>query len=118
VKFLGRIDRPIVWETLATADAVVVPSLWYETFSMLTREAFAMQVPVIASNHGALAEAVTHGVDGLLIPPGDVAAWQDAMRRFVESDELRKRLRVGVTPPLTMQTYLDNLEFYYTQDGG
>ncbi len=113
VEFLGRIDRQTVWKTLATADAVVVPSLWYETFSMLTREAFALQVPVIASDHGALAEAVTHEVNGLLIAPGDVVAWRGAMQRFVKSADLRARLRSGVKPPLTMQEYLDNLEAYY-----
>ncbi|MGC9397907.1 MAG: glycosyltransferase [Anaerolineae bacterium] len=113
IKFLGRIDRDTVWRTLAAADAVVVPSLWYETFSMLTHEAFAMHVPVIASDHGALAEAVDHGVDGLLVPPGDVAAWRKAMQRFVESDALRVRLRAGVTSPLTMRAYLDHLEDYY-----
>ena len=114
VSFLGRIDRETVWKTLASADAVVVPSLWYETFSMLTREAFAMQVPVIASDHGALAEAVTDGKDGLLVPPGDVDAWREVIQRLCGSGELRARLRAGVTPPLTMRDYLDNLEGYYT----
>jgi glycosyltransferase involved in cell wall biosynthesis len=116
VEFLGRIDREVVWNVLACADAVVIPSLWYETFSMLAREAFAMGVPVIASNHGALAEAVTHEVDGLLVPPGDVSAWRLALRRFVDSYDLRTHLRAGVSAPLTMREYLDNLEVHYTQD--
>ncbi len=72
IRFAGRLDRPAVWETMAAADAVVVPSLWYETFSMLTHEAFAMGVPVLASDHGVMADAVTDGVDGLLVSPGDV----------------------------------------------
>lgn len=115
IKFLGRIGRETVWHTMTGADAVVVPSLWYETFSMLTREAFAMDVPVIASDHGALAEAVTHKVDGLLVPPGDVAAWREAMQRLIASGDLRARLRAGVSPPLTMEDYLDNLEDHYEQ---
>lgn len=113
VKFLGRIDRDTVWRTLAAADAVVVPSLWYETFSMLTREAFAMHLPVIASNHGALAEAVTHEVDGLLVTPGNVVAWRKAMQGFAESAALQAHLRANVTPPLTMREYLDNIEEHY-----
>ncbi len=114
IRFAGRLDRPAVWETMAAANAVVVPSLWYETFSMLTHEAFAMGVPVLASDHGVMADAVTDEVDGLLVSPGDVAAWRSAMARFVASPELRARLKTGVTPPLSMDAYVDNLESAYT----
>lgn len=33
----------------------------------------ACEVPVIASNVGGLPEVITHGVDGYLVPPRDVA---------------------------------------------
>ncbi|MBN1247667.1 MAG: glycosyltransferase [Anaerolineae bacterium] len=115
IRFVGRLDRPAVWQALADADAVLVPSLWYETFSMLVREAFAMGLPVLASDHGVLADAVTDGVDGLLVPPGDVPAWRAALLRYVESSDLRARLKAGVQPPLTMAEYVDNLEAEYTQ---
>jgi glycosyltransferase involved in cell wall biosynthesis len=115
IRFLGRLDRPAVWQAMADADAVVVPSLWYETFSMLVREAFAMGLPVIASDHGVLADAVTHEVDGLLAAPGSVSAWREALTRYVTSADLQTRLKAGVTPPLTMADYIDNLEAAYAR---
>ncbi|MFO8079013.1 MAG: glycosyltransferase, partial [Armatimonadota bacterium] len=115
VRFVGKLDRPAVWQTLVDADAVVVPSLWYETFSMLTREAFAMGAPVLASDHGVLADAITHEVDGLLVEPGSVPAWRQAMSRFAASPELRAELRAAVKPPPTMDHYVDNLEREYAQ---
>ena len=113
IRFVGRLDRPAVWQTLAEADAVVVPSLWYETYSLLTREAFAMGVPVFASAHGALADAVVHQRDGLLVPPGDVAAWRRALGDFVASSDMRARLMDGVSPPPTMEGFFDSLESTY-----
>ncbi len=113
IDFVGRLDRPAVWQALADADAVVVPSLWYETYSLITREAFAAGTPVIASGHGVLADAVTHRVDGLLVPPGDVTAWRDAMAEFVDSEDLRVALRARVTPPPTTDGFFDNLESIY-----
>jgi len=113
IRFVGRLDRPGVFQVMADADAVLVPSLWYETFSMLTREAFAMGVPVLVSDHGVLADAVTHEENGLRVAPGSVDAWRAAMARYVASPELRARMKAGVKPPLTMAEYIDNLEAEY-----
>ena len=115
IRFVGRLDREAVYQAIADADAVLVPSLWYETFSMLVREAFAMGVPVLASDHGVLADAVVHGESGLLVTPGDVDAWGKAMGRFATSAELRVRLKAGVRPPLSMDAYIDNLEDEYAR---
>lgn len=115
VRFLGRLTREEVWETLAQVDAVVAPSLWYETFSLTVHEAFAAGVPVIASRLGALAEAVRDGVDGLLVPPGDVDAWRAALQRLVDKPDLLARLQANVRPPVTLEEHLDRLESLYAQ---
>jgi len=115
IRFVGRLGRDKVYQTIADADAVLVPSLWYETFSMLLRESFAAGVPALVSDHGVLADAVTHGENGLRVASGDVDAWRRAMDRFVASADLRARLRAGVRPPLTMDAYIDNLEAEYAR---
>ena len=75
VRFMGGLSREQVWSCLAEVDVLVVPSLWYEAFSLIAHEAFVAGVPVIASRLGALAEVVHDGIDGLLVPPQDVDAW-------------------------------------------
>ncbi len=75
VRFFGALTHAQVWDMLGQVDVVAVPSLWYETFSLIAHEAFAAGRPVIASGLGALAEVVRDGVDGLSAPPGDVDAW-------------------------------------------
>jgi Glycosyltransferase len=115
VRFLGRLDRRGVWQTLMQVDVVVVPSLWYEAYSFLISEAFAAGLPVLASRLGALADRVRDGVDGLLLPPGDVAAWRAAMQRLLDEPDLLPRLRAGVQPPMTMEEHVDRLETLYAQ---
>lgn len=68
---LGLLSQSSVRTEMASAMALVVPSLWYENFPRSIVEAFACGLPVIASRIGALAEIVTDNQTGLLFEPGD-----------------------------------------------
>ncbi|MCC8984481.1 glycosyltransferase [Bradyrhizobium acaciae] len=74
VTFLGALSRAEVLREMANARALVLPSLWYEGFPMVVVEAFARGTPVIASEIGGLAEVVTAGKTGVLVPPGNAVA--------------------------------------------
>ena len=113
VRFLGRLSREQVWETLSQVDVVALPALWYETFSFIVSEAFTAGLPVIASRLARLAHRVRHDVDGLLLPPGDVAAWRDALQRLVETPGLCNQLAAGIQPQLTLQGHVARLEAIY-----
>ncbi len=113
LRFLGHLQREQVWEVLSQVDAVVVPSLWHETFSLIVHEAFAAGVPVVASRLGALTEAVRDGQDGLLVSPGDVVAWSTALQRLVDEPDLRTRLRANVHPPMTLEEHVSRLVSLY-----
>jgi L-malate glycosyltransferase len=71
VIFLGKQDN--VQQKLGVADLFLLPSD-LESFGLAALEAMACEVPVIASDVGGLPEVITHGVDGYLVPPRDVAA--------------------------------------------
>jgi glycosyltransferase involved in cell wall biosynthesis len=114
VRFLGRLSREQVWELLSESHAVLVPSLWHETFSLIAHESFAAGVPVIASHVGALVDAVRDGEDGLLLTPGDVEAWRSALRRLADDPELLARLQSNVRPPLGLAEHVDCLDRLYS----
>jgi glycosyltransferase involved in cell wall biosynthesis len=59
-------------------DALAVPSLWLETGPLVVLEAQAAGLFVIGSRLGGIAELVDDS-SGLLLPPGDVAAWAKAI---------------------------------------
>jgi glycosyltransferase involved in cell wall biosynthesis len=73
VTMLGRLSGEAVRKEMHRSMALVVPSIWYETFGMVVIEAFACGTPVIASRIGALADIVRDGETGLLFDPGNVA---------------------------------------------
>ena len=71
VWFLGKQGR--VQEFLGLADLFLLPSE-LESFGLAALEAMACEVPVVSTNVGGIPEVVTHGVDGYLVEPRDVAA--------------------------------------------
>ncbi|OKO80282.1 glycosyltransferase [Bradyrhizobium sp. NAS96.2] len=83
VSFLGARSRAEVLREMANAQALVVPSLWYEGFPMVVVEAFAQGTPVIASEIGGLAEVVSAGKTGALAPPGDAAALRNRIAELL-----------------------------------
>jgi glycosyltransferase involved in cell wall biosynthesis len=76
VHFLGfRSDASALMGSL---DVLVVPSLT-EGSPLVTLEAMAAGVPVVASAVGGIPDQVRHGKEGLLVPPGDTGAMGDAI---------------------------------------
>ena len=95
VRWLGPYHPEDLPAIFAAADALVVPSIWPEAFSLVTREAFQAGVPVVASALGGMTEAISHEGNGLLVPPGDANALGQAMERLVAEPGLLEQLRQG-----------------------
>ena len=74
------------------ARALVVPSLWFETFALVAAEAMAQGVPVIASRIGALRDTVREGETGLHFTTGDAADLATTMRRLWDDPALCRQL--------------------------
>jgi glycosyltransferase involved in cell wall biosynthesis len=69
-------------EYLSTADIFVLPSR-SEGFSNAIVEAMAASLPVVATNVGGNAEAVTDGVSGFVVPSEDPGALATAIIRLL-----------------------------------
>lgn len=83
VTFTGFLDRAELVARYRAADVAVVPSI-YEPFGIVALEAMAAGTPLIVSATGGLAELVDDGATGLCVPPEDVGALGDALRRVLE----------------------------------
>ena len=73
------------------ASVVAVPSR-REGYGLAAREAMAHGRPVVASAVGGLLEAIEDGVNGVLVPPRDVAALRKALEELLGDAGKRERL--------------------------
>lgn len=109
----GRLPHADLWRALAAADVVAVPSLWYETASLIIQEAFAAGVPVVASDLGVMRERVRDGVDGHLVAPGAVDDWRACLRRLLDHPAERAALRRQIAPVRTIGRHVDDIAAVY-----
>jgi glycosyltransferase involved in cell wall biosynthesis len=89
---LRRDFVPDLTALLRTAQLVVVPSTRPEPFGLVAIEAMACARPVIAADHGGLAEIVRHGCTGLLVQPDSAPALTNAISDLLRSPLLAARL--------------------------
>jgi glycosyltransferase involved in cell wall biosynthesis len=66
ITFLGLVTQQALGPLYANCIACIVPSLMYEVFTTVVLEAFARKAPVIARDHGPLAEIINESRGGLL----------------------------------------------------
>ena len=87
IMMLGRQDRNAVNVIMAHAKAVIVPSLWYETFGMVVIEAYACRTPVIAADFGNVGDLVEDGRTGFKYRQDSSDALNLAMERMERLDQ-------------------------------
>ena len=111
--FAGIYRRGDQSRLVATADWVVVPSIWWENAPLVIQEAFQQGRPVICSDVGGMAEAVQDGVDGLHFPVGSSAGLAQVMQRAAEEPGLWQRLTNGIASPRSLaEAAEDHADFY------
>jgi glycosyltransferase involved in cell wall biosynthesis len=91
VCFHGRVSGDELPNLYQSADIFVLPS-YHEGYGMVVVEAMQFGLPAIVSNITALPELVRHGVNGLLISPGDVDGIARAIDQLSSSPEDRRRM--------------------------
>ncbi len=91
VVFYGPQHRHLLPPIYRGAWVCAVPSL-YESFGYTCLEAMAAGSAVVASNAGSIPELLTHGHDGLLVPPSNARALADGIVRLLSEPSLRHQL--------------------------
>ncbi|MFA5185813.1 MAG: glycosyltransferase [Patescibacteria group bacterium] len=119
IVFLGFVRRAENMELWERAQALVVPSIWYENASIAVLEAMGQGLPVIASRIGGLPEQVADGENGMLIEPRNVEAWEAGLRKFLDLDgnakgSMAEASRKRAKDLFAWEEHSDKLEKAYT----
>jgi len=95
-RFLGPLPREQVLELFCAGDASLLSSSW-ENFPHSVVESLAAGTPVISTAVGGVPEVVHDGENGILVPPNDVDALADAIRRgLADVERLRANARASI----------------------
>ena len=89
VALVGDMDAAAVAQEYDRADVFVLPTL-YEGYGMAVAEALARGLPVVSTATGAIEDLVRDA--GIIVPPGDLAAFTAAVSSVIGDPELRARL--------------------------
>ncbi len=90
VELLGELSATALDSVFAASDIFVSSSL-YEGYGMALAEALARGLPIVTTTGGAAAETIPDAA-ALKVPPGDVEALGEALRRLIVDAPLRARL--------------------------
>jgi len=83
--------RRDVPQLLTAFDVFILPSLW-EGLPRVLPQAMAAGLPIVATDADGNAEAVAEGVNGYLVPRGDVAALAERVVRLLRDPALCSRM--------------------------
>jgi glycosyltransferase involved in cell wall biosynthesis len=90
IAVLGAVPPERIDNLFLASDVFVLASR-FEGYGMALAEAIAHGVPIVSTMTGAIPQTVPAGT-GLLVPPDDVAALAQALRRLVGAPAERRRL--------------------------
>ena len=94
VRFPGFLDQTAKAREFDAADIFLNTSR-IDNMPVAIVEAGAMGLPVISTAVGGIADLLQDGLDGLLVPDGDVLAMVGAARRLIAEPDLVDRLSVN-----------------------
>lgn len=93
IKFCGYHTNVVPY--MSAVDALILPTVAFETFGLVVSEAMALGKPAIVTNTGGPAEIVTDGHDGYVIEPRLAAAIADKIRLLATDKELYDRMKIN-----------------------
>jgi glycosyltransferase involved in cell wall biosynthesis len=107
VHWLGATAYENAAMELRRADVFVLPSL-EDAYGLVTAEAMATGLPVVVTDHAGSSELITDGLDGLIVPAGQVTPLVEAIQRLVDDPRLRLRIARAARDRVQADSSWDN----------
>jgi GT2 family glycosyltransferase/CDP-glycerol glycerophosphotransferase (TagB/SpsB family)/glycosyltransferase involved in cell wall biosynthesis len=108
IKLFGEYKPADLEEIYKSFDIAVISSLM-ENYPLVVQEAFINKVPVITSGVGGIPEAVIDGKNGLIVEPGNISSYKNAIERIIANPNLINKFRKNIK---TVKTLKDDAIFF------
>jgi glycosyltransferase involved in cell wall biosynthesis len=92
VSFLGHLHPDELFPLVRKAAFSIVPSEWYENYSMSVIESLARGTPVIGARIGGIPEQVIDGWNGLLFESGNVGQLSEKINFMLSHPAARREM--------------------------
>ena len=103
VVFLGGVPYGDLPSYYASAHICCAPATGRESFGIVLLEAMAAGKPIVATSIEGYSSVVSHGQQGLMVPPKDSTSLADALALLVRDQDLRQQL--GSTGRSSVELY-------------
>ena len=91
IQFTGRVGEQTLHALYAGSDVFLHPTR-FEGSSLVTLEAMAHGLPVIATRAGGIPDKVKHGKNGFLVEPGDIDALSRSIVKMAQAPDDMARM--------------------------
>ncbi len=119
VTFFGDVSTEELEDIYARADIFSMTSVNFrksvEGFGLVYLEAAAHGLPIVAHRIGGVAEAVSHGENGILVEPGDQADLTKAFSTLIQDRELREKMGQNGRKWARRNTWLQSADLLFNQ---
>jgi glycosyltransferase involved in cell wall biosynthesis len=99
VNMLGRLSDEETLARVKRASIFAMPSL-QEGLGLSLQEAIFQGCVAVGTRAGGIPELIDDGINGLLVPPGDVPSLSKALDRVISDEGLRERFRLEARPSI------------------
>lgn len=110
-KFEGVYSDPST--VLSQLDILVIPTVMYETYSIVAREALMSGTPVIAANIGAIPEVIVDHENGLLFKAGSADDLRTKINLLVDNPQMISQMATAIPPVQTIRQQVSQLTSLY-----
>jgi colanic acid/amylovoran biosynthesis glycosyltransferase len=114
IEFLGAQPQAVVKKYMSQADIFVLNSRTSENGDMeglpnAILEAMSMELPVLSTYHAGIPQAITDGVNGMLVAERDNAALQAKLEQLIADEALRASLGKAARLTVQKEFTIDNM---------
>lgn len=112
IHFLGQYNSEQLGNIYSQIDLLIIPSLCFETYSLVLHESLACNVPVIVSRIGALAEKIKDKKNGLTFLPGDSLDLRKKIEFIAAKPEIISTMKEYIKKKINIPTIEEEMTNY------